>query len=85
MKAVRIDVNNIDNKKKALRLVKEVERKLKSGYYVILEFSGSINSGVVEYVKSIKGSIGYYNTDRNKDKKQLVAYHNFLRQFESVE
>ena len=85
MKAIRIDVNNIDNKKKALRLVKEVERKLKEEYYVILEYSGEINSGIVEYVKGIKGSIGYYNTDRNKDSRQLIAYHNFLRQFESIE
>ena len=85
MKAIRINVNNIDKKEKWLHLISKVERKLKEGYYVILEYSGEINSGIVEYVKGIKGSIGYYNTDRNKDSRQLIAYHNFLMQFESIE
>ena len=85
MKAIRINVNDIDKKEKGLHLINKVERKLKEGYYVILEYSGEINSGIVEYVKGTKGSIGYYNTDRNKDSRQLMAYHNFLMQFESIE
>ena len=68
-----------------MHLISKVERKLKEGYYVILEYSGEINSGIVEYVKGTKGNIGYYNTDRNKDSRQLIAYHNFLMQFESIE
>ena len=83
MRLVQYHVSN-----NIVRDVKEIEKCIDRGEYVLIVSHGELSEGWKAYVKcKIKHSenIGYYNLDRNKEDKARVAYARYLMQFESVE
>ena len=85
MRAVIYDISDV-TKKKALWLLKSINSSIEQGYYVILTYSGKINSGWLEYVKSrVNDNIGHYNLDNNKDIEKRKSFSKFLLHFEKVE
>lgn len=89
MRAVIYDISDM-TKKKALWLLNNINSSIEQGYYVILTYSGKINSGWLEYVKSrvksrVNNNISHYNLDNNKDIEKRKSFSKFLLHFEKVE